>query len=149
MKFYGPVDGWSSSNGGVEYIKRMGPPLALMAGSNPYPADKPYPVLQTDNAKSGSAASLTTLDTKGVPSIAGFPAVPKVTSGSLFNGAFVVNTDNTLASTRFGDPCDKEPKFFTGSYKYTPGETYYKAKYPGDTKRANEVEVADIKILLL
>lgn len=145
MKFYGPVDGWSSSNGGVEYIKRMGPLLALMAESNLYPADKPYPVLQTDNAKSGSAASLTTLDTKGVPSIAGFPAVPKVTSGSLFNGAFVVNTDNTLASTRFGDPCDKEPKFFTGSYKYTPGETYYKAKYPGDTKRANEVEVADIK----
>lgn len=146
MKFYGPVKGWASSNGGVEYIKTMGPLLAMLGGgTNPYPADKPYPVLQTDNAKSGSAASLTTLDTYGVKSVMGYPAVPKVTSGSLFNGTFVVNPDNTLNSTHFGDPCDKEPKSFTGSYKYTPGETYYKAKYPGDTKRANEVEVADIK----
>lgn len=139
-KFYGPVAGWSSSNGGVEYIKNMG----FILG-NPYPADKPYPVLESDDAKSGSAASLTTLDTKGVASIAGFPAVPKVTSGSLFNGFFKVETDNTLKSTRFGAPCDKEPKTFTGSYKYTPGTTYYQAKYPGDTQKANEVEVVDKK----
>lgn len=141
LKFYGPVGGWASSNGGVEYIKNVG----FILG-NPYPAEKPYAVLETDDAKSGSAASLTTLDTKGVASIMeGFPAVPKVTSGSLYNGFFKVEADNTLKSTRFGDPCDKEPKSFTGSYKYTPGETYYKAKHPGDTQKANEVEVADIK----
>lgn len=140
MKYYGPVGGWSSSNGGVEYIKSMG----FLLG-NPYPSSKPYPVLKTDDAKSGSAASLTTLDTKGVGSIMGFPAVPKVTSGSLFNGFFKVETDNTLRSTRFGDPCGKEPKSFTGSYKYTPGTTYYQALYPGDTQKANEVEVVDMK----
>lgn len=145
LKFYGPVGGWASSNGGVEYIKNVGPLLALMGGVNPYLESEPYPVLQTDIAKSGSAARLTTLDTKGVASIMTFPAVPKVTSGSLFNGAFIIDTDNTLKSTHFGDPCDKEPKSFTGSYKYTPGETYYKAIYPGDTHKANEVEVADIK----
>lgn len=146
MKFYGPVGGWSSSNGGVEYIKTMGPLLAAMGGGdNPYPASEPYPVLETNDAKLGSAASLTTLDTKGVPSILGYPAVPKVTSGSLFNGSFIVNTENTLASTRFGAPCDREPKTFTGSYKYTPGTIYYQAKFPGDTQKANEVEVVDKK----
>lgn len=145
MKYYGPVGGWSSSNGGVEYLKNTGALLEIMAGVNPYSKDEPYAVLRTDDSKSGSAARLESLDTKGVPSILSFPAVPKVTSGSLFNGFFKVETNNTLKSTRFGAPCDKEPKSFTGSYKYTPGETYYKAKYPGDSKKANEVEVADIK----
>lgn len=140
MKYYGPIGGWSSSNGGVEYIKKM----VFLLG-NPYAKDKPYAVLETNDAKSGSAASLTSLDTKGVASIMGFPAVPKVTSGSLFNGFFKVETDNTLKSTRFGDPCEKEPKSFTGSYKYTPGEVYYQAKYPGDPQKANEVDVVDIK----
>ena len=69
--------------------------------------------MQTDDSKSGSAARLESLDTKGVKSIFGFPAVPKVTSGSVFNGFFKVETDNTLRSTRFGDPCDREPKSFT------------------------------------
>lgn len=140
MKYYAPVDGWSSSNGGVEYIKKMG----FILG-NPYTKDKPYAVLETNDAKSGSAASLTSLDTKGVASILGFPAVPKVTSGSLFNGFFKVETDNTLKSTRFGDPCEKEPKYFTGSYKYTPGKVYYQAKYPGDPQKANEVDIIDMK----
>ncbi len=144
-KYYGPVGGWSSSNGGVEYLKNMGGLLAMMAGVNPYPADKPYAVVQTNDSKSGSAARLESLDTKGVESIYGFPAVPKVTSGSVFNGFFKVETDNTLRSTRFGDPCDKEPKSFTGSYKYTPGEVYYEALYPGDTQKANEVKEVDKK----
>ena len=141
MKYYGPVGGWSSSNGGVEYLKRLG----FIMG-DPYPADKPYAVVQTNDSKSGSAARLESLDTKGVGSILeGFPAVPKVTSGSVFNGFFEVETDNTLRSTRFGDPCDKEPKSFTGSYKYTPGEVYYEALYPGDTQKANEVKEVDKK----
>lgn len=140
MKYYGPVGGWSSSNGGVEYLKKLG----FIMG-DPYPADKPYAVVQTNDSKSGSAARLESLDTKGVGSIYGFPAVPKVTSGSVFNGFFKVETDNTLRSTRFGDPCDKEPKSFTGSYKYTPGEVYYEALYPGDTQKANEVKEVDKK----
>ena len=78
-------------------------------------------------------------------SIFGFPAVPKVTSGSVFNGFFKVETDNTLRSTRFGDPCDREPKSFTGSYKYTSGEVYYEALYPRDTQKANEVKEVDKK----
>ena len=144
-KYYAPVGGWSSSNGGVEYLKNMGGLLEMMAGVNPYPADKPYAVVQTDDSKSGSAARLESLDTKGVKSIFGFPAVPKVTSGSVFNGFFKVETDNTLRSTRFGDPCDREPKSFTGSYKYTSGEVYYEALYPRDTQKANEVKEVDKK----
>lgn len=146
MKYYGPVGGWSSSNGGVEYLKTMGGFLAMMNdGVNPYSKDKPYAVVETDDSKSGSAARLESLDTKGVGSIYGFPAVPKVTSGSVFNGFFKVETDNTLRSTRFGDPCDKEPKSFTGSYKYTSGEVYYEALYPGDPQKANEVKEVDKK----
>ena len=134
MKYYGPT-GWTSSNGGVEYIKRMG----FILG-DPYPKEKPYPVLESSDAKEGKAARLETLDTTGSPSILGFPAVPKVTSGSVFNGLFEVVMTNSLQSTRFGEPCQKEPKSFSGAYKYQHGKIYYEAKYPGDPQKANEVE---------
>lgn len=129
MQYSVPVGGWSSSNGGVWYIKSMFTKL--------YSPDEPYAVVETQSAKTGSAACLKTLDTKG--EFMWITAIPKVTSGSLFNGSFVVDLTNTLKSTHFGDPCDKEPKSFSGSYKYTPGEIYYRATTPGDPMKAHEV----------
>lgn len=128
MQYSAPVGGWSSSNEGVWYIKYM--------YSRLYSKDAPFAVVETQNA-SGSAACLKTLDTKG--EFVWITAIPKVTSGSLYNGSFEVDLANTLKSTHFGDPCDKEPKSFTGSYKYTPGETYYRTTTPGDPKKAHEV----------
>lgn len=124
LQYSEPVNGWSSSNGGVYYIKAL---FQL-------PVD--YAVTETSDAKSGKAACLKTLDTQGMSM--GFTSIPKVTSGSLFNGSFVVNLTNTLMSTQFGDPCDKEPKSFSGSYKYTPGKTYYRATTPGDPTKAHQ-----------
>lgn len=129
LQYSAPIGGWSSSNGGVYYIKSMFESM--------YSKDAPYAVVETQNAKSGSAACLKTLDTKGA--FMWITAIPKVTSGSLFNGDFVVDLANTLKSTHFGNPCDKEPKSFSGSYKYTPGKTYYRATTPGDPMKAHEV----------
>lgn len=134
--YYEPVDGWATSNEGLKWVKMMYPNL--------YSKEAPYLVTEVEDAHSGHAARLETVDTKGQAGFGGFiPAVPKVTSGSLFNGIFSVNISNTLKSTQFGQPCTKEPKSFSGFYKYTPGKTYYEAKYPGDPSKANEVNEVD------
>lgn len=112
-----PANGWATSNEGVKYIK-------LFYGSVLYGQDKPYAVTVTDDAKSGKAARLETLHTGGNA------LVPKVTSGTVYCGTFKVVITNTLKSTRFGYPCLKQPKSFKGSYKYTPGSTYYTCLNP-------------------
>ena len=124
-----PANGWATSNEGVAWIL-LYPAL--------YGPEAPYAVTQSDDAKSGKAARLETLNTTGQAGMGGFiPAIPVVTSGSLFTGSFKVNISNTLKSTLFGYPCFKQPVAFKGSYKYTPGTTYYYCAQPAD--KANEV----------
>ena len=124
QEFYEPA-GWATSNEGLRWIKMMYDKL--------YAKDAPYLVTESDGA-----ARLETVDTKGQPGFGGFiPAIPKVTSGSVFNGSFVVNISNTLKSTRFGESCRKEPKAFSGKYKYQAGTTYYLC---ADPVKANEVK---------
>lgn len=124
-----PANGWGTSNEGVKWIK-IYPEL--------YGPKAPYAVIHSDDAKSGKAARLETLNTTGQ---AGFgvymPAIPVVTSGSAFTGTFKVNISNTLKSTLFGYPCLKQPVSFKGSYKYTAGKVYYYCAQPTD--KANEV----------
>ena len=81
---------------------------------------EPFPVTQD-----GDAAKIITRDTKG--GYAFIAVVPKVTAGTLFNGAFELNATETLKSTKFGQPFLKgiAPTSFTFTYKYTPGATYY------------------------
>ena len=130
-----PADGWSTSNEGVRWIKMMYDKL--------YAKTAPYAVTSSTVAKSGKAARLETLNTTGQAGFGGFiPAIPKVTSGTVFSGAFVVNISNTLKSTKFGYPCLKKPVSFQGSYQYTPGETYYNC---ADPTKANEVTVDNSK----
>lgn len=126
-----PANGWATSNEGAKWIKMMYDKL--------YSKTAPYPVTPSTDVKSGTkAARLETLNTTGQAGFGGFiPAIPKVTSGTVFSGAFVVNISNTLKSTKFGYPCMKKPVSFQGSYKYTPGATYY---YCADPTKANEVK---------
>lgn len=125
-----PGDGWSTSNGGVALIKGMFPNL--------YAPTDPDAVTKSTDGKTANAARLETLDTKGMASIMPgvFPAVPKVTSGSVFTGAFEVNIGNTLKSTKFGYPCLKKPIAFTGTYKFKSGDVYYTCKDPEKSEEA-------------
>lgn len=125
-----PGAGWATSNGGVAYIKGIFPKL--------YAPEAPNAVIWSDEGKTGKAACLETLDTKGQAGFGGFiPAIPKVTSGSVFTGVFEVNIGNTLKSTKFGYPCFKKPVAFKGSYKYSAGKVYYVC---ADPVKANEVK---------
>lgn len=111
--FFEVAGGWSSSNTGAFLLTMMGM------------ADK-LVVTQSSDAHSGkSAARIETLDTKGADM--GIAKVPKVTTGTLFLGAFKVNLSNTLTSTKFGIPFVTKPSVLKGYYKYTPGEVYYQA----------------------
>ena len=139
QEYYEPGSGWATSNEGLKWIK-------LMYGTGTtalYPRDGAYLVTATDDAVSGKAARLETADTKG--RFVAFTAVPKVTSGSVYNGIFSVSLANTLQSTHFGDICRKEPKSFKGYYKYAAGPDYYRANTPGEPSLAHEVTLDNTK----
>ena len=141
QEYYEPGNGWVTSNEGLKYIKAM-----YGTGSTAlYPQAGPYLVTETDDTATGSgkAARLVTADTKGRYVLV--TAIPKVTSGTVYNGIFSVNIMNTLQSTHFGNVCTKEPKSFKGFYKYTAGPDYYQANTPGDPKKAHEVTLDNTK----
>lgn len=139
QEYYEPGSGWATSNEGLKWIKSM-----YGTGNNAlYPRDGAYLVTETEDAVSGKAARLETADTKGRYVL--ITAVPKVTSGSVYNGIFSVNLTNTLKSTHFGDICRKEPKSFKGYYKYAAGPDYYQANTPGDPSKAHEVTLDNTK----
>lgn len=135
QEYYEPGNGWATSNEGLRWIKLM-----YGTGENPlYSRDGAYLVVETDIAATtgGKAARLETADTKG--QAPGAASIPKVTSGSIYNGVFSVNISNTLKSTRFGNICRKEPKSFKGFYKYAAGSQYYQANDPGNPEMAHDV----------
>ena len=121
-----PGYGWSTSNGGLSFIKMM----------NMYDGE-----WVVSKAEDGSAKILSA-DTKGADMW--IAQVPKVTSGTVFNGIFSVNVSNTLKSTQFGTPCINEPISFSGKYKYTPGEVYYLC--PNPTTAAHVAQVDESKV---
>lgn len=110
MTFYEPI-GWSSSNTGAHFLKA-------------FQLTNQYVVMSTDDAHSGdSAALIKSIDTKGKDMF--FAKAPKVTTGTLFLGAFKTEISNTLLSTKFGIPYANKPLSLKGWYKYTPGQDYY------------------------
>ena len=110
MTFYEPT-GWSSSNTGAHFLKSFG--LA-----------SEYVVMETEDAHTGNKAALVkSIDTKGQDLF--LAKAPKVTTGTLFLGAFKTDIASTLNSTKFGIPYTNKPVMLKGWYKYTPGETYY------------------------
>lgn len=107
--FYEPA-GWTSSNTGAFLLKLFGMTDRLV-------------ISQTEDAHSGTyAAHIETIDTKGADM--GIK-VPKVTTGSLFLGKFITDTENTLKSSKFGIQFSKRPQSLKGYYKYTSGSEFY------------------------
>ncbi len=128
--FKKPIANWSTSNPGVMLIMM-------------------FPGLHTGRAivsdvagQTGKGASIKTANTTGMVSIAPgyFPSIPKITSGSLFLGSFIVDMVNTLKSTKFGLPYFKKPTKVKGFFKYTPGAEYFICK---DWKNANHIAELD------
>jgi len=109
---------WDASDGGTK----------TLIGMN-Y-ADK-FGVVGSDAGVEGKAMHIETLDTKGNGPILIFPATPKVTSGSLFLGKFILDLKDPLKSTKFGVVVDKKIATVRGSYKYKSGELYYECPNPG------------------
>ena len=110
MTFYEPT-GWSSSNTGAHFLKS-------------FKLASEYVVMETEDAHTGNKAALVkSIDTKGQDLF--LAKAPKVTTGTLFLGAFKTDIASTLNSTKFGIPYTNKPVMLKGWYKYTPGETYY------------------------
>lgn len=121
-----PGNGWSTSNAGLSFIKALG----MYSGEWVVSKDE------------DGSAKILSADTQGRDMF--IAKVPKVTSGTVFNGIFSVNISNTLKSTQFGQPCINEPRTFSGRYKYTPGEVYYTCADP--VNNAHKAEVDDSKV---
>lgn len=133
MTFYYPI-GWASSNAGTQMLKALG-----MTDS--------YAVEPSEDAHSGKKSALIrSVDSKGQKPYPPFlPAIPKLTTGSMFLGNFIIDTKNTLNSTKFGIPYFNKPVSLKGWYKYTPGETYYIVKQEPYIDHCHEAVVDESK----
>lgn len=126
------VGGWTGADDALGLAQSMLETGGFVVGKS---------LVATDDAYSGAkAAKIVTLDTYGMASLIPgmFPAIPKITSGSLFLGSFEIDMLNTLRSTRFGIEYDKEPLVVKGYYKYTLGKDYY---------RCDDVTVSNVAVL--
>ena len=142
-----PIPGdadWTSSNQALTLVKTLGK----------LDQDGNYSVMPADDAYSGQAAMVQTFDTQGMVAIGSFPAVPKVTAGSLFTGTFDMTTAmrDPLSGTLFGQPIDFQPKAVTGYYKYTPGATFYRCDDASQSniavEDASQTDQMSIKVVL-
>lgn len=107
---------WASGNGG----------FALTNGTNP---PSTYPTFQADEGYIGKCVEMITRST----GVWGAMVKKPLAAGNLFIGKFNV-TDAVgapLQATRFGTPFTSVPRYFSGFYKYTPGETYQKLNSDG------------------
>lgn len=126
-----PTDQLATSSDGTASLSWLG-----WKGGNP--------VTQiTDDVKDGkSAAKLVTFGLyKDLANYAALSTlVPPLAAGSLFTGKFDTGPALTdpLMCTLFGIPYDKEPLYFKGWYKYTPG-----AEFVDGTDRKNIKVLAD------
>ena len=130
-----PAYPWATSNLGIESIRSLGSIMGVTYTGGPI-------VQQEENGYQGVGAKIVTADTKGGASIMPgvFPSIPKITSGSLFTGDFVVDAMNTLNSTQFGIPYFQKPVSVKGYFKYTPGEEYY---YCPDPSKSEATELRE------
>lgn len=156
-KYWTPKFGWDTSNKGVSMIKTLyssiynGDYAVYLITSQESASDVP---------KGEGAAKVTTLNTNG-RAYSNFlkPALPKITSGSLFLGSFETDINNTLESTKFGIPFSyaigsdegpKKPLKVRGVYKYIPGPDYYvcdnysKNQYTVDNTQTDEFSLCAI-----
>lgn len=122
--------GWGSSNPGAYMLKAF------------YQTGKGYVVSQADGVVSGkSAAKIETIET---PTADGNNIVPRITTGSLFLGNFIIDLTNTLNSTKFGIPYEETTKYpiaLKGYFKYQAGSTYYTVEGPNYRQNCHNATV--------
>lgn len=136
-KYFKPQGAWATSNPGITLIKNLGSIMGVNYKGGAI-------VLPEENGQSGKAAKIITANTEGgaspIPGM--FPSIPKITSGSLFLGAFDVDPLNTLNSTQFGIPYFEKPANVKGYFKFKPGKDYY---YCPDVQNSNLAQLDDSK----
>lgn len=132
--------GWQTPNGAVIMIKSF-------SQGEMYPYLGAYPVEKAEgkDGPKGTAASLTTLDTKG-GLLFGSISVPKVTSGTIFTGKFnaMAALGDAMLATEFGLPYSgAKPTSLKGWYKYTPGPKYFDI-----TTEVSKIDQPSISVIL-
>ncbi|MCM1076840.1 MAG: PCMD domain-containing protein [Bacteroides sp.] len=88
-----------------------------------------YPTYQADEGYIGKCVALETRSTGPWGAMVKKP----LAAGNLFMGKFnvTVAVATPLKATQFGTPFYSVPRFFSGYYKYTPGELYQKMNSDG------------------
>lgn len=112
--FFTPANRWwDTSNTGIFFIRMFMPSVPMVVEA------------VEEGMKLTRSAKIQTADTQGMDM--GFVKVPKVTSGTLFNGKFETDIANTLNSTKFGTLLNNTlPVELKLTYKYTAGEMFYR-----------------------
>lgn len=103
------ADRWSTGNPGFKLSKGSAQP-------------DEYPTAPTDGLGGGHAVKLTTRDTGKFGQMVNM----RLAAGNLFIGKFDVAQalKSAMKATQFGLPVARKPLYFSGSYKYQPGETF-------------------------
>ncbi|WP_300504650.1 PCMD domain-containing protein [uncultured Duncaniella sp.] len=109
---------WASGNSGFAMTNGKGAPDT-------------YPTFQTDEGYVGKCACLVTRSTGSWGALVNKP----IAAGNLFIGKFDLNNAiaKPLEATQFGTPFFNVPRYFSGYFKYTPGDVYqqFNASAPG------------------
>lgn len=107
---------WASGNAG----------FAMTNGKNP---PDTYPTFQTEDGYVGKCAGMVTRSTGTFGAMVKKP----LAAGNLFIGKFNVTiaVATPLKATQFGAPFSSVPRFFSGYYKYQPGEVYQRMNEAG------------------
>lgn len=106
-------DRWATGNPGFRLSKGSAKP-------------EEYPTAPTEGLDGGHGVKLTTRDTGRFGQMANM----RIAAGNLFIGKFDVSQamKNAMKATQFGLPVAQKPLYFSGSYKYKPGETFQDRK---------------------
>lgn len=120
-------DIWASGN--------MGASITMPAGSGP----EKFPTSAMTDGASGTGVRLQTIYGGDLAKMFGKP----IAAGSLYLGSFDLNQAllNSLMSTRFGQPIDKDPVKVTGKYKYKPGPEFRDKDYNVVPGRIDEGDI--------
>lgn len=100
---------WATGNPGFRLSKSSAQP-------------EEYPTVPMQEGYDGYGVQLTTRDTGGF----GVMVNMRLAAGNLFLGSFDVTQalKDAMRATAFGVPFDKQPRKFSGYYKYTPGPKF-------------------------